>query len=96
MANGGELVQPHIYAEDDAVGRGNRHKVILRSSPNTLSQLMIHVVDAGPNYAEETQIPDYVVGGKTGTAQIWDQQAGGWMPDTYNHTFVGFVGNPKA
>ena len=56
---------------------------------------MIHVVEAGPNYAAETLIPDYVVGGKTGTAQIWDQQAGAWMTDTYNHTFVGFVGSDK-
>ncbi len=56
---------------------------------------MIHVVEAGPHYAAETLIPNYVVGGKTGTAQIWDQQAGAWMIDTYNHTFIGFVGSEK-
>jgi membrane peptidoglycan carboxypeptidase len=56
---------------------------------------MVHVVDEGPNYAEETKIPGYVVGGKTGTAQIWDAQSGAWLPDTYNHTFVGFVGNDR-
>ena len=49
----------------------------------------------GRNYAEETLIPDYIVGGKTGTAQIWDSQAGEWMPHIYNHTFVGFVGAEK-
>ena len=59
---------------------------------------MVHVVEAGPHYAEETLIPGYVVGGKTGTAQIWDQRAGAWMENTYNHTFVGFVGaeQPEA
>lgn len=95
MANGGTLVEPHIYASDDAAGEANVHQVISPDLSATLRQLMIHVVDEGPNYAEETKIPGYVVGGKTGTAQIWDAKAGAWLPDTYNHTFVGFVGNDK-
>ncbi|HEY7025243.1 MAG TPA: penicillin-binding protein 2 [Candidatus Limnocylindrales bacterium] len=94
MANGGDLVQPHIYADDDSVASATVHQVISSDLSDTLRQLMIHVVDAGPNYAEETKIPGYVVGGKTGTAQIWDAQTNAWLPDTYNHTFVGFVGNP--
>jgi cell division protein FtsI/penicillin-binding protein 2 len=53
------------------------------------------VVEAGPHYAAETLIPNYVVGGKTGTAQIWDNRTGDWMPDTYNHSFVGFVGGDE-
>ena len=94
MANGGDLVQPHIYTEDDSVAAATVHQVISAQLSDTLRQLMVHVVDAGPNYAEETQIPGYVVGGKTGTAQIWDQQTSAWLPDTYNHTFVGYIGNP--
>ena len=94
MANGGLLVQPHVYAADDAAAQANIQQVISPTLSDTLRQLMIHVVDAGPSYAVQTKIPGYVVGGKTGTAQIWDPQAGGWLPDTYNHTFVGFVGNP--
>lgn len=94
MANGGDLVQPHIYTQDDSVAAATVHQVISSQLSDTLRQLMVHVVDAGPNYAEETQIPGYVVGGKTGTAQIWDQQTDAWLPDTYNHTFVGYVGNP--
>ena len=98
MANGGKLVQPHIYAADDATAEANVQQVISPELSDTLRELMIHVVDEGPNYAEETKIPGYVVGGKTGTAQIWDSQAGGWLANTYNHTFVGFVGNehPEA
>ena len=94
MANGGLLVQPHVYAADDAAARANIQQVISPTLSDTLRQLMIHVVDAGPSYAVQTKIPGYVVGGKTGTAQIWDAQSGAWLPDTYNHTFVGFVGNP--
>jgi cell division protein FtsI/penicillin-binding protein 2 len=95
MANGGDLVEPHIYATDEAAADADVHQVISPELSDTLTQLMVHVVDEGPNYAEETKIPGYVVGGKTGTAQIWDSEAGQWLPDTYNHTFVGFVGNPK-
>ena len=95
MANGGLLVQPHIYAQDDASAEANTQQVISAQLSDTLRQLMIHVVDEGPNYAAETKIPGYVVGGKTGTAQIWDPTSNQWLPDTYNHTFVGFVGNDK-
>jgi membrane peptidoglycan carboxypeptidase len=95
MANGGILVQPHLYVSDDAAAAASAHQVISPELSDTLRQLMIHVVDEGPNYAAETKIPGYVVGGKTGTAQIWDAEAGGWLADTYNHTFVGFVGNDK-
>ncbi len=98
MANGGKLVQPHIYAADDASAEANVQQVISPELSATLRELMVHVVDAGPSYSEETSITGYQVGGKTGTAQIWDATAGGWLPDTYNHTFVGFVGNgmPEA
>jgi len=88
-------VEPHIYASDDAAAEANTQQVISPELSDTLQQLMVHVVDEGPNYAAETKIDGYVVGGKTGTAQIWDAKSGGWLPDTYNHTFVGFVGNDK-
>ena len=94
MANGGLLVQPHVYTADDAAAQANIQQVISPTLSDTLRQLMIHVVDAGPSYAVQTKIPGYVVGGKTGTAQIWDAQSAAWLPDTYNHTFVGFIGNP--
>src|SRR3954447_3921643 len=95
MANGGILVQPHVYASDDATAEANARQVLSPQLSDTLRQLMVHVVDEGPNYAEETKIPGYVVGGKTGTAQIWNAQSGAWLPDMYNHTFVGFVGNDR-
>ncbi|HUR16574.1 MAG TPA: penicillin-binding transpeptidase domain-containing protein, partial [Candidatus Limnocylindrales bacterium] len=97
MVNGGHLPTPHVISTPGTeIDPGPQ--VIESALSETLQQLMVHVVDAGPHYAEETLIQNYVVGGKTGTAQIWDPIAGDWMPDTYNHTFCGFVGaeRPEA
>lgn len=97
MVNGGRLPVPHLIAArgDEAVASPEPEQVMETELSATLRDLMVHVVEAGPDYAEETLIPGYVVGGKTGTAQIWDQRAGAWMEDTYNHTFVGFVGSER-
>ena len=97
MINGGTLPTPHVYSSINGqpVALPAPPQVITPELSDTLRQLMIHVVDAGPNYAEETLIPNYIVGGKTGTGQIWDSAAGQWMPHIYNHTFVGFVGAEK-
>ncbi len=98
MANGGTLVHPHIYTADDAAAIQDAQQVISPELSAQLRQLMIHVVDEGPHYSQETKIDGYIVGGKTGTAQIWDNEKGGWLDTVYNHTFVGFVGaeRPEA
>jgi cell division protein FtsI/penicillin-binding protein 2 len=97
MVNGGRLPHPYIVESQtgEPVDPPEAQQVMETSLSDKLRQLMVHVVEAGPHYAEETLIPNYIVGGKTGTAQIWDQRAGDWMPDTYNHSFVGFVGGDK-
>jgi cell division protein FtsI/penicillin-binding protein 2 len=89
-----------VYAalDGDAVTAPAGRQVLDADLSDQLRRLMVHVVDAGPHYAPETQIPGFVVGGKTGTAQVWDSRAGQWMDEVYNHTFVGFVGaaRPEA
>ncbi len=94
MVNGGTLTTPHVYAALDGQPQpaSAGPQVISSELSDILRQLMIHVVETGPHYAQETLIPGYVVGGKTGTAQIWDSRSGAWLDNIYNHTFVGFVG----
>ncbi len=47
-------------------------------------------------YRSRTLVPGYWVGGKTGTAQIWDPKArhgkGDWKSNIFNFSFVGFIG----
>jgi len=72
------------------------HQVISASLSSSLTGLMQHVVTAVPSYNQATYIPGYTVGGKTGTAQIWEPDAqqgkGGWMDNIYNYSFYGWVG----
>jgi cell division protein FtsI/penicillin-binding protein 2 len=94
MVNGGFKLTPHVVAgvagQDIQLAQGPQ--VLSTSLSNQLRQLMIHVVTSVPYYRAGTTLPGYTVGGKTGTAQIWDSKTRDWVPDTYNFSFVGFVG----
>lgn len=94
MINGGTLVKPHVVralgGAPVEVAPGER--VLDASLSPTLTSLMNHVVSAVPFYRDRTLIPGYDVGGKTGTAQIWDSEAGDWKTGVFNFSFVGYVG----
>ena len=94
MVNGGNLPTPHVVA---SVGGkpalvAPARRVLSASLSRDLVAIMKRVVTAVPYYTARTQIPGYVVGGKTGTAQIWDAKKRAWRSDVYNFSFAGFVG----
>ena len=94
MVNGGFRVTPHVVESvaGQDIPRTPGAQVISTNLSAELRQLMIHVVTSVPYYRAGTTLPGYTVGGKTGTAQIWDAKARAWVPDTYDFSFVGFVG----
>ena len=102
MANGGTLVTPHVMIADAKAGESatavpTGTRVISASLSGSLTGLMRYVLTAVPSYAQRTYIPGYYVGGKTGTAQIWDASLdggkGGWKVNVYNYSFYGWVGH---
>jgi cell division protein FtsI/penicillin-binding protein 2 len=98
MVNGGRHIDPHVVK---AVGLTEKPipqgaQVIDGSLSRTLIGMMRHVVSTVPFYRDRTLIPGYDVGGKTGTAQIWDAKAnkgrGGWKHNIFNYSFIGYIG----
>lgn len=97
MVNGGELVKPHVVAGIGAepVVTTRDAAVLDPSLSGPLSQLMEHVLKS-PWYEAESQVPGYWVGGKTGTAQVWDAERQRWFFNIYNFSCVGFIGREKG
>ena len=98
MVNGGTLVQPHVVKAvgDAELNPGARGQVLDASLSITLTNMMRRVVTEVPTYRDRTLIKGYDVGGKTGTAQIWDATArggrGDWKKNLFNYSFVGYIG----
>jgi cell division protein FtsI/penicillin-binding protein 2 len=93
MVNGGLLVHPHVVA-----GLGGQDvtpkpptQVLDPSLSPELAALMQHVL-ASPWYVDLSQVPGYWVGGKTGTAQVWDSVHHRWAFNLYNFSCIGFIG----
>ena len=94
LVNGGILVQPHVV---NGVGTrdvtvGDRGRVVPKKISRTLLRMMDHVVHEVSYYRDRTLVPGYHVGGKTGTAQIWDAKKKEWKHNLFNFTFVGYIG----
>jgi cell division protein FtsI (penicillin-binding protein 3) len=97
LVNGGVLVQPHVVA-----GIGAEDVPVTTDAPvmdpslsPQLAGLMEHVL-ASPWYVEQSQVPGLWLGGKTGTAQVWDAEHHRWAPNLYNFSCVGFIGRDKG
>lgn len=97
LVNGGTLVQPHVVKAigDTEVTATPHGRAVEPSITPDLVRMLDHVVEEVPFYRDRTKVPGYYVGGKTGTAQIWDAQAndgrGNWKNNLFNYSFVGYI-----
>jgi cell division protein FtsI/penicillin-binding protein 2 len=94
MVNGGTLVRPRVVR---SIGDAETHpvyegRVMPASLSRTLQAMMQHVITKVDFYRSRTLIPGFEVGGKTGTAQIWDADKGAWKVNKFNYSFVGYIG----
>ncbi len=97
--NGGTYYRPHLVDKtiDSVTGKSAAAKSIIKKRQVLKSQtsqqiapLMQYVVEHH-NFVPEFDQNAYMVGGKTGTAQI-AKPGGGYYDDMFNGTYIGFVG----
>ena len=93
MVNGGALVQPRVVKAvgEHEVVTSPRGRAIEAAVAPDLLRLMDHVIDEVEFYRDRTKVPGFHVGGKTGTAQIWDAEKRRWKPNLFNYSFVGYI-----
>ena len=95
IANGGSLMRPYVVAEvvgPDGTGEQIQPKVVRQvlqpATAANVRAMLASVVQGTPILG--AQVPGFVIGGKTGTAQIPDPR-GGYLVDQANHTFAGIA-----
>ncbi len=94
IANDGKEVMPHMVhavQQDDSspwqlVQPTHSQQII---KPETAAQVRDMLVQVVATNHTRAGVPGYKVGGKTGTAQVPDSVNGGYLPDAYNHSFIG-------
>lgn len=90
VVNDGELMEPYLVervtnASGDELSQHSPSvwkRAITSDTAATMRDLMVNSVQNG--YASDAKIPGLVVGGKTGTAEVGEQEPHAW--------FVGFAG----
>lgn len=102
ILNGGTYYQPHLV--DQTISSDNKistikpkivkQNVVGPKVAQSLIKLMQYVVEHH-NIIPSFDQSRYIVGGKTGTAQIAEPD-GAYYPDKFNGTYMGFVGGDKV
>ena len=105
IANGGLVMRPYLVrAAYDSDGKQllQRTPQVLRravspSAAHTMNLLLRSVVDSEEGTGRRAAVDDFIVAGKTGTAQMINPETGGYYQSRLVASFVGFVpaDNPR-
>lgn len=102
LVNGGTYHTPHLVkatvasnGDSKPTAISSRKNAVKAETSKSIVNLMEYVFDSNHVLYKMPVIPEgYVIGGKTGTAQI-AKKGGGYYEDKYNGTFMGFVGGDE-
>jgi len=87
LANGGELVKPHIVE-----GKTEKKRIILKDTADMIVRMLVSVAENG--YSKPAIVDGYNIAGKTGTSQISYSSLGmnqiGYSDQTWQ-SFIGFA-----
>lgn len=93
LGNGGNLVQPHVVLEIKYLEGGSKKMIYptvpAKIKPGTseeITRMLVTVMDKGIGKPLE----HWSVAAKTGTAQVADNQNGGYYTDRHTHSFFGY------
>lgn len=96
LANGGNIIKPQIIekkiypdGKEEVFDTKIIHRVISEKSSQKISEMLRSVVVDG--HGKRADVPGYLVGGKTGTAQVANRKEGGYLEDYTIGTFMGYA-----
>ncbi len=104
VVNGGKYYRPRLVdSVIDMDGKQQKYAPQIIGGPvvsgqvsSDIRSLMEHVVAKNyQTYSMKKPRPQYIIGGKTGTAEI-PKSGGGYYDNKFNGTFMGFVGGDNA
>lgn len=102
IANGGVLMKPqivdkiiHFDGSEESIEPAEARRVISEKAALQVSELLRNVVVKG--HGKRADVPGYLVGGKTGTAQVASSSARGYEEGKTIGSFAGFapLNDPK-
>lgn len=94
IANGGELVKPHLVSEKhlangkkEVMFAGKLKRIISQEAAAKLRQMLVGVVERG--HGTKAKVKGYKIAGKTGTAQVPKENGKGYDPTRNIGSFIG-------
>ncbi|MBX4197403.1 penicillin-binding protein 2, partial [Candidatus Saccharibacteria bacterium] len=101
VLNGGTYYRPYVVDSRSTDGKTHSTKpqvvaknVVSTQTSAQIRSLMQYVFEQNHSGYSSNLHAGYIIGGKTGTAQI-PQPSGGYKTNVYNGTFLGYVGGDK-